>query len=48
MVKKQPKNPNQAEVQNLLVSATRDCAPRDRSSFIELQSNTGVEIVFIC
>ncbi|KAG6434640.1 hypothetical protein SASPL_106280 [Salvia splendens] len=33
-----------AEVQNLLVSAARDCVPRDRSSFVELQSNTGVEV----
>ncbi|XP_047979436.1 uncharacterized protein LOC125221359 [Salvia hispanica] len=33
-----------AEVQNLLVSAARDCVPRDTSSFVELQANTGVEV----
>ena len=32
------------EFQNLLVSAARDCVPRDRSSFVELQANTGVEV----
>ncbi|PIN13087.1 hypothetical protein CDL12_14294 [Handroanthus impetiginosus] len=32
------------EVQKLLVSAARDCVPQDRNSFVEFQSNTGVEV----
>lgn len=32
------------EVQNLLRSAARDCVPQERSSFVQLQSNTGVEV----
>ncbi|XP_057794068.1 uncharacterized protein LOC131010524 isoform X2 [Salvia miltiorrhiza] len=32
------------EVQNLLVSAARDCVPQDRNSFVEFQASTGVEV----
>ncbi|KAH6828243.1 plasma membrane fusion protein [Perilla frutescens var. hirtella] len=32
------------EVQKLFVSAARDCVPQDRNSFVEFQSNTGVEV----
>lgn len=32
------------EVQNLLVSAARDCVPQDRNTFVEFQANTGVEV----
>ncbi|GFP98433.1 hypothetical protein PHJA_001987200 [Phtheirospermum japonicum] len=32
------------EIQKLLVSAARDCVPQDRNSFVEFQSNTGVEV----
>lgn len=32
------------QVQKLLVSAARDCVPQDRNSFVEFQSNTGVEV----
>ncbi|KAI3943971.1 hypothetical protein MKW92_005818 [Papaver armeniacum] len=32
------------EVQNLLRSATRDCAPLERNSFVSFQASTGVEV----
>ncbi|XP_022875853.1 uncharacterized protein LOC111394330 isoform X1 [Olea europaea var. sylvestris] len=32
------------DVQKLLKSAARDCVPQDRNSFVEFQSNTGVEV----
>ncbi|KAJ8540996.1 hypothetical protein K7X08_001812 [Anisodus acutangulus] len=32
------------EVQSLLKSAARDCVPQERSSFVQFQSNTGVEV----
>ncbi|XP_051124020.1 uncharacterized protein LOC127246604 isoform X2 [Andrographis paniculata] len=32
------------EIQMLLISAARDCVPRDRNSFVEFQANTGVEV----
>ncbi|KAL3640871.1 hypothetical protein CASFOL_015839 [Castilleja foliolosa] len=32
------------EIQKLLVAAARDCVPQDRNSFVEFQSNTGVEV----
>lgn len=37
------------EIQSLLKSAARDCVPRDRNSFVQFQSKTGVEVlIFIC
>ncbi|KAL2538342.1 Twin-arginine translocation pathway [Forsythia ovata] len=35
---------NWEDVQKLLISAARDCVPQDRNSFVEFQSNTGVEV----
>ncbi|CAH9077907.1 unnamed protein product [Cuscuta europaea] len=32
------------EIQSLLNSAARDCIPRDRNSFVQFQSQTGVEV----
>ncbi|KAI3852876.1 hypothetical protein MKX03_003263 [Papaver bracteatum] len=32
------------EVQNLLRSATRDCVPLERNSFVSFQASTGVEV----
>ncbi|CAI9786586.1 unnamed protein product [Fraxinus pennsylvanica] len=32
------------DFQKLLKSAARDCVPQDRNSFVEFQSNTGVEV----
>ncbi|XP_009775284.1 uncharacterized protein LOC107762231 [Nicotiana tabacum] len=32
------------EVQSLLRSAARDCVPQERNSFVQFQSNTGVEV----
>ncbi|KAL2538381.1 hypothetical protein Fot_19772 [Forsythia ovata] len=36
---------NWEDVQKLLISAARDCVPQDRNSFVEFQSNTGVQII---
>ncbi|CAH9080993.1 unnamed protein product [Cuscuta epithymum] len=33
------------ETQSLLKSAARDCVPRDRNSFVQFQSQTGVEML---
>lgn len=35
------------QVRQLLVSASRDCIPEDRNSFVEFQSNTGVEVTLL-
>ncbi|EPS70200.1 hypothetical protein M569_04561, partial [Genlisea aurea] len=32
------------EVQKMLHSASRDCVPQDRNSFVVFQANTGVEV----
>ncbi|OVA07025.1 hypothetical protein BVC80_1117g14 [Macleaya cordata] len=37
-------NKDFGEVQNLLRSATRDCVPQERNSFVSFQSRTGVEV----
>lgn len=33
-------------LQNLLRSSARDCVPNERSSLVDFQSKTGVEVVF--
>nr|KYP64588.1 hypothetical protein KK1_019189 [Cajanus cajan] len=32
------------KIQQLFVSAARDCVPQDRNSFVTFQANTGVEV----
>ncbi|KAH1123961.1 hypothetical protein GYH30_013944 [Glycine max] len=32
------------KMQQLFISAARDCVPQDRNSFVTLQANTGVEV----
>ncbi|MCL7036009.1 hypothetical protein MKW94_027973 [Papaver nudicaule] len=46
LLSKDSDNPDKdfEEVQNLLRSATRDCVPLERNSFVSFQASTGVEV----
>lgn len=44
LLSSEPQEGDSGEIRRLLNSATRDCVPQERSSFVAFQASTGVEV----